>query len=198
MYIFVHYASNCSYLFLFTLYPNTLFSVQNKQKRNEIIHKTRQKKDYHLTTLQAGYNIFNSLKSCISSTRYPCAMKVKSRHWSQDKVSGTVTVNNHSNINYDSSAAAQYPVDIVKCLKDTSVTTTSILRFVHGYPPNAAFCLEDINSRDEEEVIELLKSCANSSYGTIFNGKTKPPQKKQVSLSLNFVVFKLCFRTLVF
>ena len=79
--------------------------------------------DYHIAALQASYNMFNSLKSCISSTRYPCAIKVKSRHWSQDKVSGTLTVNNDSNVNSDSSA--QYPVDIVKCLQDTSVTTTS-------------------------------------------------------------------------
>ena len=132
--------------------------------------------DYHVTAaLQARYNMFNSLKSCISSTRYPCAIKVKSRHWSQDKVSGTLTVNNDSNVNSDSSA--QYrPVDIVKCLQDTSVTTTSILTHVHGYPPNAAFCIEDVNS--SEEVIELLKSCAHSSDGTILNGKRKHPQKK--------------------
>ena len=38
------------------------------------------------------------------------------------------------------------------------------------------FCLEDVNI--SEEVIELLKSCAHSSDGTILNGKTKIPQKK--------------------
>ena len=83
----------------------------------------------------------------------------------EDQVSGTVTVyNNNSNINYDSSA--QYPVDIVKCLQDTSVTTTSILRFVHD-PPNAVFCLEDVHI--SEDVIEVLNPCTHSSDGSILN-----------------------------
>ena len=57
-----------SVLVFFTRYPNTSFRVQNKQKRNEIIHKTKERlSPYWYNALEASYNMFNCFRTLFSN-----------------------------------------------------------------------------------------------------------------------------------